>query len=239
MNKIAFLLASAALSVPARAFADIDAATALSNAQAAKSNADAAVATAFDNEANFKAALDQAKSALDGATDENREALTTAHATAKSAFDVAAKAHKAAKTEAGKADKAVTKAQNAATKEAEKAKKAAEKEAAKAAKAAEAEQNKAANKMPEQNGIRKPKPDSACGKAWSVFDAASAARGEPASISETLPIATGQGINEATVRTQYARWRKFHNVSGRIEAPKAPEVPAAPVAPAVPEVPAA
>jgi proline-rich inner membrane protein len=34
-----------------------------------------------------------------------------------------------------------------------------------------------------------------------------------------MPIAHAQELNEANVRTEYARWRKFHGISGRIENP--------------------
>jgi hypothetical protein len=63
----------------------------------------------------------------------------------------------------------------------------------------------------------------------------SAKNGSPASIGESMEIAREQGLNEANVRAEYARWRKFNGVSGRIEDPrkpvKAPEAPEAPPAP--------
>ena len=40
-----------------------------------------------------------------------------------------------------------------------------------------------AARMPEQNGIRRPKPDGLCGKAWKIFDDVSAKNGSPASIA--------------------------------------------------------
>lgn len=135
---------------------------------------------------------------------------------------------KAAK-EAKDAAKAQEKAEKAAKKEADKqaaedakAAKAAEKEAAKeAAKAA-----KEANKMPEANGVRRPKPETLCGKAWAVFDEVSAKNGAPASIAESLEIAKARNLNEGNVRVEYARWRKFYGISGRIKPPGS-EQPAA------------
>lgn len=128
---------------------------------------------------------------------------------------------KAAK-EAKDAAKAAEKAEKAAKKEADKkaaeeakAAKLAEKEAAKEA----AKQAKEANKMPEANGVRRPKPETLCGKAWAVFDEVSAKNGSPASIGESLEIAKARGLNEGNVRVEYARWRKFYGISGRIKAP--------------------
>lgn len=128
-------------------------------------------------------------------------------AQAKAAKD-AAKAEEKAKKEA---DKLAAKE----AKEAEKAAKAQEKiEAAAAAKAA-----KEANKMPEANGVRRPKPETLCGQAWAVFDEVSAKNGAPASIKESLEIAKARGLNEGNVRVEYARWRKFFGITGRIAAP--------------------
>lgn len=138
-------------------------------------------------------------------------------------------------------------AENQAKADAKAAKEAAKKEAAekrakereekKAAKKVEAEQKKLnaakarqekkdqakaareANRMPEQNGVRRPKPDGLCGKAWAIFDNVSQTSGAPATIGASLIVAKEQGLNEGNVRAEYARWRKFHGITGR--APKA------------------
>lgn len=124
---------------------------------------------------------------------------------AKAEADAAAKAEKAAQAEAAKA-----------AKEAEKAAKLAEKEAAKAAKLAEKE----ANKMPSQNGVRRPKPNTLCGQAWEIFDNISTKNGTTATIKEALEISKTKGLNEANVRCEYAAWRKFHGITGRIVSKK-------------------
>jgi membrane protein involved in colicin uptake len=98
-------------------------------------------------------------------------------------------------------------------KAAEKARKEAEKAEAKAKREAEAA---------EKNGIRRPKPDTLCGKAWGIFDSVSQKNGAPASIGESMELAKADGLNEANVRAEYARWRKFHGITGRIEPPLAP-----------------
>lgn len=148
-----------------------------------------------------------------------------AEAAEKARLKEEAKAAKAAEAAAKKAEKEAAKLEAAAKKEAEKAAKAAAKEAEKAAQAAAKE----AAKMPESNGIRRPKPDTLCGKAWAIFDQISAQNGSPASIGDSLAVAKPMGLNEANVRAEYARWRKFFGVSGRIPAAK-PEAAPAPAA---------
>ena len=146
------------------------------------------------SEANQNA--DQAAAA---ATDAEKAADAKAKAAEKEAAKAKAKADANAKREAEKLAKAEQKAKD--------------KEAAKAA--------KEAAKMPEQNGIRRPKPETTCGKVWAIFDSLSAKSGSPATIGDSLKEA--DGIAEATVRTQYARWRKFHGITGRQEQAKKEE----------------
>jgi hypothetical protein len=118
-------------------------------------------------------------------------------------------------------------AKKAAAIEAAKAK-AEENAAKKAEKMAELEAKKAAakikNEMPIQNDIRRPKLNTQCGRIWQIADETSEAKNGPALYSEVYGVAGMEGINEATVRTQYARWRKFYGISGRIEPPKAPVI---------------
>lgn len=53
-----------------------------------------------------------------------------------------------------------------------------------------------------------------------------------------MPIATlieasnKASLNEGNVRAEYARWRKFNGVTGRVTLPTAPAAPAAGTAPA-------
>jgi len=157
-----------------------------------------------------------------------------------------AKARRDAEKVAKDAERAQAKADKAAEREQTKlAAKQARDDAAKAkadekTQAAErAKADREASRMPEQNGVRRPKPDTLCGKTWEIFDKVSGERGSPASIGEAMPLAQAQGLNDANTRTEYARWRKFHNVTGRIDAPKPEQGPAAEPAPAAPEVPPA
>lgn len=135
-----------------------------------------------------------------------------------------AAAAKKAAAEAKKAEAAAKKAADQAAKAEAKAKAEADKLAAKQAKEAakaKAKEMKEASKMPEQNGVRRPKPGTKCGDAWAVFDSISASNGAPASIAEALTQARSNGMNEGNVRAEYARWRKFHGITGRVVAPKA------------------
>lgn len=95
----------------------------------------------------------------------------------------------------------------------------AKKDLAKEAKEAEAK----ANAMPEQNGVRRPKPDTLCGRAWALFDKASQLLQQPVPVNFAITIAEKFGLNEGNVKTEYARWKKFNGVEGRIDIPL-PEV---------------
>lgn len=143
----------------------------------------------------------------------------------KASRDAAAAAKKAEKAEAKKVkDEAAAKAK-ADKAEADKVAKAAAEQAkkdaaaAKEAEKAAAKAAKEATKMPEANNVRRPKPETLCGQAWAVFDEVSAKNGQPASIKESLEVAKGRNLNEGNVRVEYARWRKFFGVTGRVQAP--------------------
>lgn len=119
--------------------------------------------------------------------------------------------------------------QKAAAKAAKEAEVKAKAEAKAAANAA-----KEANKMPEQNGVRRPKPGGACGKVWELADSLSATQGSAVAIAVLSKAASAAGINDSTIRTQYALWRKFNGVAGRVVAPIAMPVAATPDANAAP-----
>lgn len=129
-----------------------------------------------------------------------------------------AKADRAVARSTAKADrdaaKAKAKADAAAAKQAKRDAKVAEKLAAKNAKAA-------ANDQPVQNEVRRPKAGTKCGQAWSVFDAISTELGSPAPVGPSLERTRALGLNDGNVRAEYARWRKFNGVSGRIVVAKA------------------
>lgn len=93
------------------------------------------------------------------------------------------------------------------------------KEEEKVRKAAEAEAKKAASQMPEQNGVRRPRPETLCGKAWALMDECSARLGQPVPVSFVLQLAPGYELNEGNIKTEYARWKKFNGVDGRVDIP--------------------
>ena len=100
-----------------------------------------------------------------------------------------------------------------AKKEAEKAAKIKAKEDAKAA--------KEANRQPEQNGVRRPGPNGLCGRVWGLADKLSADLGQPVPVADLLKAGEADGLNAANIRTEYARWKKFHGLAGRIVKPEA------------------
>lgn len=161
------------------------------------------------------------------------EQLAAAAEAAKAAKDAAAKAAKEAKAEAAKLAKAAKDEAAKVAKEAKAAADAAAKQAkAEAKAAADAEKAKAAEakksvKQPQQNGVTRPRPDGACGKVWSIADSMSAAKKGPVSIAELIVQTQASGLNDATTRTQYARWKTFNGVFGVVAKPAAPETKAA------------
>ena len=93
---------------------------------------------------------------------------------------------------------------------------------------------KTIEKMPEQNGVKRPKDGTLCGQAWKIFDDISAKNKQPCAISEALVVSTASNLNPSNVRAEYARWRKFHGIAGRVKplivAAPATEAPVPPVA---------
>jgi hypothetical protein len=128
-----------------------------------------------------------------------------------------AKADAKAKKDAEKAEKEKAAAEAKAKKEAEAKAKAEAKAAAKPAKV----------QMPEQNGVRRPKPEGLCGKAWAEMDRLSSVLGQPVPIATLLESTNKAGLNEGNVRAEYARWRKFNGVTGRVTLPTPPAAAAA------------
>lgn len=164
----------------------------------------------------------------------SKEEIVAQNAEAKAKAAEAKAIEKAEKAKAAKIEKeakAATKAKEAAekkaAKETEKLNKANEREAAKAAKIKAKEDAKSAkeaereaNKMPEQNGIRRPKPNTLCGKVWALCDSLSSELKQPVPIKSLLEASAKEELNEGNVKAEYARWRKFNGVTGRVSLPK-------------------
>lgn len=157
--------------------------------------------------------------------------IAAAKAEAKAQADAAkaqAKAEKEVAKAAAKAQADEAKAKVKAEKEAAAVVvKAQKEEAAKAkaeAKAAVAE-TKVKVVMPSKNGVTRPKPDGACGKVWELADQLSKELGQPVPIAQLSKATQAAGLNDATTRTQYARWKTFNSVFGPVA--KIVEAPAA------------
>lgn len=71
--------------------------------------------------------------------------------------------------------------------------------------------------MPSANGITRPRPETLCGQAWAVMDRMSAAKQSPVAIGDLLVETNALGLHPGNVKAEYARWRKFYNVTGRVE----------------------
>jgi hypothetical protein len=68
----------------------------------------------------------------------------------------------------------------------------------------------------QMNGITAPGASTTCGKIWSTADAISQAQHGVCSIAALKEHPEMKSINEATLKTQYARWRQYHGVTGRL-----------------------
>jgi hypothetical protein len=143
-------------------------------------------------------------------------------AEAKKAEKAAAQAAKAAEKLAAKekadAEKAAKKAEKEAAAKAKEDAKAA-KEAEKAAKVAAKEAAKAAKARPEQNGVKERTAGTKTGRVWEICNTVSARLGQPAPVKDVLEAAAAEGLHPTTTRCQYAHWKKYHGLTGRITAP--------------------
>lgn len=95
--------------------------------------------------------------------------------------------------------------------------------AAKEAERAEAkrirDEAKAASAQPSQNDVTRPRPETACGQAWALMDELTTKLNSPAPIGLVLQASEKKGLNYDTVKTQYARWKKFNGIVGRVAMP--------------------
>ena len=138
---------------------------------------------------------------------------------ARKAARLAASAERKTKLEAEKAERkaeriarAQAKAELKAAKVAAKAKKHADKDAAKAARKAARE----AKKQPSQNGITRRGPGTKTGRVWEICDSISAELRQPTPAANVMKQAAAEGLHPTTTRCQYAAWKKFHGLKGRV-----------------------
>lgn len=71
----------------------------------------------------------------------------------------------------------------------------------------------------EANGVKRPSAGTLCAQVWDIATQLSNGDEKPrnkiATLSEVVKTAESKGINKFTARTQYARWRVFHGITGR------------------------
>lgn len=69
----------------------------------------------------------------------------------------------------------------------------------------------------QSHGITRPGPGTETGKVWQVADQITASQnGVAATIASVRTNKLLIGVNDHTIKTQYARWRKYNGVTGRI-----------------------
>lgn len=68
----------------------------------------------------------------------------------------------------------------------------------------------------EQNGVKRPSAGTTCAKVWDALDAKAKETGCVPNSEFVRTYGTENSINEYTMRTQYARWRTFNGVKGRV-----------------------
>lgn len=76
------------------------------------------------------------------------------------------------------------------------------------------------NQMPEQNGVRMPRPGTQSAKIWKLADQLTAKlrKKDPSAVTPIAPILDKMrevGVSDLNTRNQYSRWRKFNGITGR------------------------
>ena len=67
---------------------------------------------------------------------------------------------------------------------------------------------------PEQNGLKRPSKGSTCCIIWDTCDRITSEKAATCTSAELFNAL--QGYNDCTLRTQYARWRQFNGITGRL-----------------------
>lgn len=204
MTDLAAIVAAAAAALTAAQDAQVEANDAH---LAAKEDNKAFTASVAEAKANVKKASDYLSGLPAEATDEQK-------AEAQSLLDgwKAAQVQREAAVVTNKALIASTKAALAA---ADKALKAAKKESEKANKPAK--EAKVAAVRDVQNGQKRPDKEGPSTTVWAIFDAATAAaEGKPVALADVFDQCIAAGVREATTRSAYAHWRKYHGITGRV-----------------------
>lgn len=67
-----------------------------------------------------------------------------------------------------------------------------------------------------QNGVTRPSAGTTCAQVWMLADHMTSTLGTCARLSAVIEAAKELNINQFTARTQYACWRKFNGITGRV-----------------------
>lgn len=89
---------------------------------------------------------------------------------------------------------------------------------------------KAADKAPAadkdaKNGITRPADGTKCGRIWAAADQISASQHSIAAIAVVKHHELVKNIPDATIKTQYARWRQYNGIKGRLQTITARKTP--------------
>ena len=73
------------------------------------------------------------------------------------------------------------------------------------------------------NGVTRPAAGTKTGRVWEIADAESNKAGAPVARSVVMAIGRAEGLNDATIATQYGHWRRYNGIVGKIESVPAAE----------------
>jgi hypothetical protein len=68
----------------------------------------------------------------------------------------------------------------------------------------------------EQNGVKRPSTGTVCDQVWEMAQRLTDDKFTTATLGEVIKACEAKGINKFTARTQYARWRVFNGITGRL-----------------------
>jgi len=64
------------------------------------------------------------------------------------------------------------------------------------------------------HGVTRPAAGTKTGRVWEISDTLSKAAGKPIARKEVMDMAVAEGINSATIATQYGKWRVYNGLKG-------------------------
>lgn len=64
----------------------------------------------------------------------------------------------------------------------------------------------------QRNGVSRPGAGTSTGRVWEIADQLSQQLGQPVPRGDVMKAGLAEGLNQATIATQYGRWRKFYGL---------------------------